>query len=77
MSMQQWLSFMSESLSAGYDDHLAKSLQLPFTTFIYLLYFIFSTGKGRKSGEYLKVACGGFKHMGSICLLLFSFWDNV
>lgn len=72
---------MSEFLSAGYDDHLAKGLQLPFTTFIYLLYFIFtfffSTGKGRKSEEHLKVACGGFKHMGSICLLLFSFWDNV
>lgn len=33
---------MSEFLSAGYDDHLAKGLQLPFTTFIYLLYFIFT-----------------------------------
>lgn len=70
---------MSEFLSAGYDDHLAKSLHLHYIYLSTLFYFLlfFSTGKGRKSEEHLKVACGGFKHMGSICLLLFSFWDNV
>lgn len=50
---------MSEFLSAGYDDHLAKSLQLPFTTFIYLLYFFLVRAKGGNRGSISRLHVEG------------------